>query len=309
MPPARPDACRHRGAAGAPVDDDAVRDARPGRGDDDGPPHRGHERGAAAAGGGARGAVHAAGQHLRGPLPREPGHEPGRGDARREWERERGAGNTRGTLAVAFPGASVPLPEQVADAGAGLRTRRRARPAPRGAPPERRRGHRGDGDHRGAARRGDPRHLPHRGRHAAHRAPAGVRVQAGAGGDRAHRHRRGSGRRTTSSTPRRGQRMGARRCRRRWTPTSCTAAGTPRPACKARRRKEALLAYGLLGAGARALRRLRVLSLLPQLQADAVRDAAGAGRAGALRRAAARSGRRSRRPNSPRASSPRSSSC
>ena len=52
---ARADAGRHRGAAGAAGDHDALRDPRPGRGHDDGAPHRRHERGPAPAGGGARG--------------------------------------------------------------------------------------------------------------------------------------------------------------------------------------------------------------------------------------------------------------
>ena len=67
---------RHRRAAGAAVDDHALRHPRPGRGDDDGRPHRRHERGEAATGGRARGALRPAGQRVRGALPRQPRHEP-----------------------------------------------------------------------------------------------------------------------------------------------------------------------------------------------------------------------------------------
>ena len=49
-----------------------LRHPRPGGGHDDGPPHRRHERGEAAAGGHARGPLRAPGQRVRGPFPGQP---------------------------------------------------------------------------------------------------------------------------------------------------------------------------------------------------------------------------------------------
>ena len=80
---ARADARRDRGAAVAAVDHDHLRHPRPGRGDDDGPPHRRDERGQAPAGGHARGPLRPAGQLLRRPFPRQSGNEPARGHPRR----------------------------------------------------------------------------------------------------------------------------------------------------------------------------------------------------------------------------------
>ena len=65
-----------------PRRDDALRHARPGRGDDDGRPRRRHAQGRAAAGGAAAGALRPPGQPLRRRLHRQPGDEHARGDAR-----------------------------------------------------------------------------------------------------------------------------------------------------------------------------------------------------------------------------------
>ena len=62
---ARPDARRDRPPPPAAQDDRRLRHPRPGRGDDDGLAHRGHERGPAAAGRHAAGAVRHADQPLR----------------------------------------------------------------------------------------------------------------------------------------------------------------------------------------------------------------------------------------------------
>ena len=206
-----------------------------------------------------------------------------------------GAGDGTATLSVAFPGASVPLPAEVAERGPGRRTRRRARPAPRVAAPQPGRCHRGLRDHRRAARCRDARDLPHRDGRPHHRAPGCVGRQAGAGRGRAHRRRRRRRRPTTSSTPRpasgwgsrdrgdRGGRTGAgggprNRGRQR------AARPQARPAGPAAQGDRSGLPAARPGAG--PLRRLLLLSVLPQLQADAVRDAAGARAPGPLRRAA-----------------------
>ena len=73
---ARRAARRAEAAARTPRDDDDLRHPRPGRGDDAGRPHRGDGPGPAPAGGHARGHLPRAAQHLRGPVRRQPRHEP-----------------------------------------------------------------------------------------------------------------------------------------------------------------------------------------------------------------------------------------
>ena len=103
--------------------------------------------------------------------------------------RRRRRGADGALVAVAFPGASVPLPAEVADAvrGAGPDVVLGLRPeslhlSPDG--PDRRLR-----DHRRAARCRDARDLPHRDGRADHRAPGCVGRQAEAGRGGAHRHR------------------------------------------------------------------------------------------------------------------------
>ena len=86
---ARADARRDLGHPARPQDDDDLRHARPGRGDDDGRPRRGHPQGRAPAGRDAPGALRQAGQPLRRRLHRQPGDEPARGHARGRQRRAR----------------------------------------------------------------------------------------------------------------------------------------------------------------------------------------------------------------------------
>ena len=94
--------------------------------------------------------------------------------------------------------------------------------------------------------------------------------------------RLGRGRGVTTVTAPRGRSRRGRRGRtgRRSRPVRAGAAGSGAPAhsLRSRRRQEAALAYLLLVPAMAALRRLLLLSLLPQLQADALRDAPGARR-------------------------------
>ena len=69
------DAGRDRSTPSAPAHDRRLRHPRPGRGDDDGRPHRGHELRRPAADRPAAGAVRASGQQVRGRLHRQPGDE------------------------------------------------------------------------------------------------------------------------------------------------------------------------------------------------------------------------------------------
>ena len=85
----RADARRHQADPGRARRDDDLRDPRPGRGDDDGPPGRGHAQGRAAAGRAAAGAVRPPGQPLRRRLHREPGDEHARGADRADERRPR----------------------------------------------------------------------------------------------------------------------------------------------------------------------------------------------------------------------------
>ena len=78
---ARPDARRDQRASARPWRDDDLRDARSGRGDDDGRPSRRDAQGRAAAGGRAAGALRPSGQPLRRRLHRQPRDEHARGDA------------------------------------------------------------------------------------------------------------------------------------------------------------------------------------------------------------------------------------
>ena len=165
-------------------------------------------------------------------------------------------GDRRGTLCVAFPGASVPLPPGGGRRRARVGARRRAGPAARGAAPEPRRRHRGERHHRRAARRRDARHLLHRDRRPHHRAPERIGDQAQAGRGRAHRR----GPRPGLVPPLRRRRRGPAGRR---AVTAVTTAPGPGPApggdevgppgeagssntLRSRRRRQALLAYLLL---------------------------------------------------------------
>ena len=112
------------------------------------------------------------GQHVRGPFPRQPRHEPHGGDARRERgvRCRRGGGRARRAERGLRRGIGAAAP-----CGGRCRPRRgargRPRPAARGAAPERGRGHRRHRGHRGAARRRDACHLPHRDGRDGHCAP------------------------------------------------------------------------------------------------------------------------------------------
>ncbi len=98
-------------------------------------------------------------------------------------------GDGHGTLSVAFPGASVPLPPAVADAvrGSGPDVVLGLRPEALHLSPDGAIG--GQRRHRRAARRRDARHLLHRDRRPHHRAPGRLGGQAQAGRGRAHRRR------------------------------------------------------------------------------------------------------------------------
>ena len=132
--------------------------------------------------------------------------------------------------------------------------RGRPRPAARGAAPERGRGHRRHRDHRRAARRRDACHLPHRDGRDGHRAPErrGGQAEDRRGG--AHR-RRPRPRlvpplRRRRRDPAGGDRVTAvtahRPGRRRGPGTGERHAAGPSASLRARRRKQALLAYLLL---------------------------------------------------------------
>ena len=173
---ARADARRAHRAAATPRGDDRVRHPRPGRGDDDGRPHRDHERGRAPAGRAAAGRVRAPGEPVRGPLHRQPADEHGRRsrDARR-----------RCTRSSSFPVVASPLPGRA----------RRARSSSAGSTTScsacgpsicdsigdgRCRGHR-VGDR--VARPRAPRRLPPRGRHARDRPQVDAREPVPAMGE------------------------------------------------------------------------------------------------------------------------------
>ena len=90
----RADPRRAGGAAAAPGRDRRVRDPRPGRGDDDGPPDRGARPRRAPAGRRTAGRLRPAGQPVRGPVHRQPAdehrHRPRRPDRRRARGRDPG---------------------------------------------------------------------------------------------------------------------------------------------------------------------------------------------------------------------------
>ena len=94
------DAGRDHAAPGPARDDDDLRHARPGRGDDDGRPDRGHALGRAAAGRDARGALHAARERLRRAVHRLAGDEHRAGGARRR------AGDVRAAASASGPSTS-----------------------------------------------------------------------------------------------------------------------------------------------------------------------------------------------------------
>ncbi len=187
---ARADARRARRAAPPAAGDDRLRHARPGRGDDDGRPHRHPRPGRAPAGRPAPGRVRAPGEPLRRPLHRQPADEHGHGrrDARRR-ERRR----ARSPAASSRFRARSALPSR-----AGLGTRR-ARRATRGPDPDRGRADQGDRLRDRVARPRATRGLPARGRAAHHRAAGRERLSAGRG--ERGRPRRATRRASTSSTP------------------------------------------------------------------------------------------------------------
>ena len=87
---ARPDARRHRASSSSELgDDDDLRHARPGRGDDDGRPRRGDEQGRPAAGRRAAAALRPAREPVRRGLHRHAADEPARGDRARQRRRLR----------------------------------------------------------------------------------------------------------------------------------------------------------------------------------------------------------------------------
>ena len=130
---ARADARRDLAAPERPRRDDRLRHARPGRGDDDGRPRRGHAQGRAAAGGAAAGALRPAGQPLRRRLHRQPGDER---RSRRRSRRENGglvavAGSQRIMLGQETPRRPAGARSSTRDArscsGSGPRTSRTPR--------------------------------------------------------------------------------------------------------------------------------------------------------------------------------------
>ncbi len=215
----------------------------------------------------------------------------------------------RGTLSVAFAGAAVPLPDAVADTVRGSGPEVVLGPAPRGAAPR--------------APTGPSRasviivELLGAETHVICQTETGARiiVRQSAGGGQAQ-DRRG---RAHRRRPRPGVVPPLRRRHRRPPGGTVTVAppvddGGRRPEPSVRRRgaatarKQALLGYLLLLPALVALRGVLLLSLPAQLQADALRDAAGTRACRRTTSACTRSSPPSPRPSSPRASSPRCSS-
>ena len=127
---ARADPRRAGGAAAAAVGHDHLRHPRPGRGDDDGTPHRGARRRCAPAGGRAPGRLRPAGEPVRGPLHRQPADEHG--------HRAGSTGSTRRMVAE-IPGGRIPLEPALGQAVAAAGARRgRDRRAARRPPLQRR---------------------------------------------------------------------------------------------------------------------------------------------------------------------------